>query len=41
MEIELRLDLAIEERMQGAGCRYSAKIKAESRGVRGFYLKSV
>ena len=41
MESELRLDLVIEERMQGAGYRYSAKIKAESRGVRGFYLKSV
>ena len=41
MESELRLELVIEERMQGVGCRCSAKIKAESRGIRGFYMESV
>ena len=35
MESELRLDLIIEGRVQGVGYRYSAKIKAESLGIRG------
>ena len=35
MESELRLDLVIEGRVQGVGYRFSAKIKAESRGIRG------
>ena len=35
MESELRLDLVIEGRVQGVGYRYSAKMKAESLGIRG------
>ena len=35
MESELRLDLVIEGRVQGVGYRYSAKIEAESLGIRG------
>ena len=35
MESELRLDLLIEGRVQGVGYRYSAKIEAESLGIRG------
>ena len=35
MESELRLDLFIEGKVQGVGYRYSAKIKAESMGIRG------
>ena len=35
MESDLRLDLVIEGRVQGVGYRYSAKIKAESLGIRG------
>ena len=35
MESELRLDLVIEGMVQGVGYRYSAKIKAESLGIRG------
>ncbi|MDC0229930.1 acylphosphatase [Deltaproteobacteria bacterium] len=35
MESELRLDLVIEGKVQGIGYRYSAKIKAESLGIRG------
>ena len=35
MVSELRLDLVIEGRVQGVGYRYSAKIKAESLGIRG------
>ncbi len=35
MESELRLDLVIEGRVQGVGYRYSAKMKAESMGIRG------
>ena len=35
MESELRLDLIIEGRVQGVGYRYSAKIKAESLGIKG------
>ena len=35
MESELRLDLIIEGRVQGVGYRYSAKMKAESLGIRG------
>ena len=35
MESELRLDLFIEGRVQGVGYRYSAKMKAESLGIRG------
>ena len=35
MESELRLDLVIEGRVQGVGYRYSAKLKAESLGIRG------
>ena len=35
MESELRLDLIIEGRVQGVGYRYSAKIEAESLGIRG------
>jgi len=35
MKTELRLDLVIEGRVQGVGYRYSAKIKAESLGIRG------
>ena len=35
MESELRLDLVIEGRVQGVGYRHSAKIKAESLGIRG------
>ena len=35
MESELRLDLVIEGMVQGVGYRYSAKMKAESLGIRG------
>ena len=35
MESELRLDLVIEGRVQSVGYRYSAKMKAESLGIRG------
>ena len=35
MESELRLDLVIVGRVQGVGYRYSAKMKAESLGIRG------
>jgi len=35
MESELRLDLIIEGRVQGVGYRYSAKMEAESLGIRG------
>ena len=35
MEFELRLDLVIEGRVHGVGYRYSAKMKAESLGIRG------
>ena len=35
MESELRFDLIIEGRVQGVGYRYSAKMKAESLGIRG------
>ena len=35
MESELRLDLVIEGKVQGVGYRFSAKIKAESLGIRG------
>ena len=35
MESELRLDLVIEGRVQGVGYRYSAKMEAESLGIRG------
>ena len=35
MKSELRLDLVIEGRVQGVGYRYSAKMKAESLGIRG------
>ena len=35
MKIELRLDLGIEGKVQAVGYRYSAKIKAESLGIRG------
>ena len=35
MESELRLDLVIQGRVQGVGYRYSAKMKAESLGIRG------
>ena len=35
MESELRVDLVIEGRVQGVGYRYSAKMKAESMGIRG------
>ena len=35
MESELRLDLFIEGTVQGVGYRYSAKMKAESLGIRG------
>jgi len=35
MESELRLDLVIEGRVQGVGYRYTAKMKAESLGIRG------
>ena len=35
MESELRLDLVIEGEVQGVGYRYSAKMKAESLGIRG------
>ena len=35
MESELRLDLVIAGRVQGVGYRYSAKMKAESLGIRG------
>ena len=35
MESELRLDLVIEGRVQGVGYRYSAKMKAESLGIKG------
>ena len=35
MESELRLDLVITGRVQGVGYRYSAKVKAESLGIRG------
>ena len=35
MESELRLDLVIKGMVQGVGYRYSAKIKAESLGIRG------
>ena len=35
MESELRLDLIIEGRVQGVGYRYSAKMNAESLGIRG------
>ena len=35
MESELRLDLVIEGRVQGVDYRYSAKMKAESLGIRG------
>ena len=35
MEYELRLDLVIEGRVQGVGFRYSAKMKADSLGIRG------
>ena len=35
MESELRLDLVIEGRVQGVGYRHSAKMKAESLGIRG------
>ena len=35
MESELRLDLIIEGRVQGVGYRYSAKMIAESLGIRG------
>ena len=38
MESELRLDLVIEGRVQGVGYRYSAKMKAESLGIRGSVL---
>ena len=38
METELRLDLVIEGRVQGVGYRYSAKMKAESLGIRGSVL---
>ena len=35
MESELRLDLFIKGMVQGVGYRYSAKMKAESMGIRG------
>ena len=35
MKSELRLDLVIKGRVQGVGYRYSAKMKAESLGIRG------
>ena len=35
MESELRLDLVIEGTVQGVGYRHSAKMKAESLGIRG------
>ena len=35
MESELRLDLVIVGTVQGVGYRYSAKMEAESRGIRG------
>jgi len=35
MKFELRLDLVIEGRVQGVGYRYSAKMEAESMGIRG------
>ena len=35
MDYEIRLDLVIEGKVQGVGYRYSAKIKAESLGIRG------
>jgi len=35
MQSELRQDLVIEGRVQGVGYRYSAKMKAESLGIRG------
>ena len=35
MESELRIDLVIEGRVQGVGYRYSAKMKAESLGIKG------
>ena len=35
MESELRFDLIIEGRVQGVGYRYSAKMNAESLGIRG------
>ena len=35
MESELRLDLVIEGRVQGVGYRYSAKMEAESLGIKG------
>ena len=38
MEFELRLDLVIAGRVQGVGYRYSAKMKAESLGIRGSVL---
>jgi len=41
MESELRLNLVIAGRVQGVGYRYSAKMEAESLGIRGFYLESV
>ena len=35
MESELRIDLVIEGRVHGVGYRYSAKMEAESLGIRG------
>ena len=35
MDAELRMDLVIEGIVQGVGYRYSAKIKAESLGIKG------
>ena len=35
MDSELRIDLIIEGRVQGVAYRYSAKMKAESLGIRG------
>ena len=35
MDSKLRIDLVIEGRVQGVGYRYSAKMEAESLGIRG------
>ena len=35
MELELRLDLVIEGKVQGVGYRYAAKMEAESLCIRG------
>ena len=38
MKSETRMDMVIEGRVQGVGYRYSAKMKAESLGIRGTVL---